>query len=68
MQNYTDFRDQSTAMPAINSGDAPAPLITSKMGNLQAVAGTLPISGYKVRSSTIFVAILALLLMTKVKA
>ena len=44
-------------MPAINLGDAPAPLVTSKMGNLQAVAGTLPLSGYKVRSSSVVMGI-----------
>lgn len=55
-------------MPAINMNDAPAPLVTSKMGNLQAVTGALQLSGYKVRPPLTFVGVQALVLMTEVKA
>jgi hypothetical protein len=35
-------------MQVITPADAPAPLTTCKMGNLQAAAGAHPLSGYKV--------------------
>lgn len=36
-------------MQGIISGDTPAPLTTSKMGNLQAAVGANAPSGFKVR-------------------
>lgn len=44
----TDFYGQSKTLPSIVTGDTPAPLVTSKMGNLQIATGAHVLSGYKV--------------------